>query len=160
MDLHLLKSIFVHNLLSQHLGTSTRLEVERCGVRGHKSGRTLALAQPWLQHKAVLPDLSGFPRRVGMCGHPGMPGTAPAAFCCHVTRLRMAAASLLAPSWVLPCWGKYLQPPCSQQAKCSARSHPMALAMLCFTRSHKRAWMWHKLFLSPSSLRTQCIPCL
>lgn len=51
MDLHLLKSIFVHNLLSQHLGTRTRLKVESREAHGTSDKRQVARlqggAQPW-----------------------------------------------------------------------------------------------------------------
>lgn len=99
MDLHLLKSIFVHNLLSQHLGTRTRLKGESREAHGTRDDQRVAWlrggAQPWHSPSCRTRPLClvspGFPKHVGrllrVSGHPGMPRTAPAGFCCHVTRL-------------------------------------------------------------------------
>lgn len=84
MDLHLLKSIFVHNLLSQHLGTRTWLKVESQESHGIIDSQQVAWlpegAQPWHgpSHRTRLFLLVsiGFPkhgRLLKVSGHPEQP---------------------------------------------------------------------------------------
>lgn len=102
MDLHLLKSIFVHNLLSQHLGTRTWLKIESQEFHGITDNQQVArqgspaLECPSHRTRLFLLVSIGFPKHGRLLKV--SPSATPPGFCCHKIKLQVAAAGLPAPA--------------------------------------------------------------